>query len=174
MLFSSSIMVVVISAFIAIFTLGKDRRGVLAAVLSVVVAVSGYSSYTNYKEVMGIPVEMEWSDLPDQITVVFFKAEENRLVLWLEPNQLVSLPYLEEASDALEGERDSMGGGVPSTFGEKGGSGEDNGGGDGEGQGGQGNPGDGEDGEEGSGGGGWRYFLKSRGSQAQPGDLPPK
>lgn len=174
MLFSSSIMAVVLSAFIAIFTLARDRRGVLAAILSVVVAVSGYSSYTKHKEVMGIPVEMEWSDLPDQITVVFFKAEGSRLVLWLEPNHLVSLPYLEQASDALEGERDSMGGGVPSIFGEKGGTGEDGGEGDGEGQGGQGSPGDGEDGDEGSGGGGWRYLLKSRGSQAQPGDLPPK
>lgn len=176
MIFSTTILVVIASAFAAIWFLAKKKPWI-SALLAVLVGISGFVSYTHHKDVMGIPVSMEWKDLGPKFTVVFFRTdmEAERIILWLDGDQLVSLPFIEEAMEKLEEQRESMGSGVPSTFSEKGeGQGDGDGDGDGEGDGqGEGGNGGG-DGNNGSSGGGWRYEHQSNGSQVPPGGLPPK
>ena len=177
MLFSISVLIVVLSAFLSLFVLSVASKSsgakVVAAVLAVVVSGAGFFSYVTHREVMGRPVEMQWSELPSEITVFFFRIEgEDNIILWLDPDQLVSLPYDNKAEEALEAEREGMGEGTPATFGEGEGDGGEGQEGEGEGEGGEG---EGDEGEgEGNGPRGWRYELKSNGSQVVPGTLPPK
>lgn len=174
MSFGLSILLLTIVCFICLLGIAETRRKT-AFVLAIVASVAGYNSYMSHKQVLGQPVKMTWEEMPSQFTVNFFRIIGDRaILLWLTPDQLVMLPYHPDAQEALEGERENMGNGMPSTFGEgeggQGGSGE----GEGEGQG-QGNgQGDGGEGEQGNGHGGWGYELKGSGGVTLPGSLPPK
>jgi len=175
MTFGISILLVIISCFVCLMAVARHQR-LLALGLAVVVSVCGYNAYTSHKQALGAPVKMTWEEMPSKFTVNFFKIIGKRaIVLWLNPDQLVILPYISEAEDALEGERESMGNGQPSTFAEGEGSpgGREGEGGEGDGDGsGNGESGEGESGESGQ--GGWNYELKGRGNNAIPGGLPPK
>ncbi|MBT5188184.1 MAG: hypothetical protein HOM01_15355 [Kordiimonadaceae bacterium] len=166
--FLISIVVLSICSFIAV-AVASRKSHLLAFIAAIAILFSSMSAYSNYKAALGQPVEMTWSEMPSKFTVVFFRIEgKNRIILWLIGDQLVALPYLEDAEEGLEGERLTMGGGTPSTFETKGEGGEgdgDGGEGDGEGDGGDG---------AGSGVEGWGYELQSRGGQVIPGTLPPK
>lgn len=174
MTFSLSILLLVLTSFTCVFVVVEYRR-VLALALAILVSVCGYNSYLSHKEVLGLPVNMTWEEMPSKFTVNFFRiVGKDAIILWLVPDQLVKLPFDPNAQESLEGERDSMGEGQPSTF-EEGGGGEGqqgDGSADGDGQGDGSGENDGE--EEGSGQGGWHYELKGRGNMAIPGNLPPK
>jgi hypothetical protein len=165
MTFLISIIVLSVSAFISVAFASRNSK-LLATIAAIAILASSVGAYDNYKEVLGQPIYMTWEEMPQKFTVIFFRIEEtSSIVLWLQGDQLVILPYDPDAEGGLEGERDTMGEGTPSTF-EK--DGEGTGDGDGEGE------GEGQDGDANGDGGGWGYQLKSRGGHALPGDLPPK
>jgi len=135
-----------------------------------VIAIAAANCYISYDDLLGYPVELEWNELPSTITVIYFDLDHDvSITLFLKEDdttRIVQLPWLDAAEDALEGERESMGDGEPSTFETTGGQGEGEGGeGDGDGDG---------EGGGGDGGGGWNYQIQSRGSVVVPGTLPPK
>jgi hypothetical protein len=171
MSFIISLIILTVCAFLATATSAKSSP-VVAFAAAVAIATAGIASYSSYKEVLGRPVAMTWEEMPEEFTVIFFRiVGEDAIILWLDGDQLVSLPYNKDAKDSFEGERESMGSGIPSTFkgtesGEEGEEGEGEGG---AGEGYEEGDGDGEDGSV-----GWEYELKSRGGQVFPGDLPPK
>jgi len=167
--FLISIVVLSICSFVAVAVASRKSQ-LLAFVAAAIILSSSVVAYSNYKAVLGQPVDMVWSEMPNKFTVVFFRVEEKeRIIMWLLGDQLVSLPYREDAEKGLEEERGTMGEGTPSTFEAK--EGGDGDGGDGTGEG-EGNG----QGEQGAGGGveGWGYELQSRGGQVIPGTLPPK
>ena len=171
MQFLISIVILSTCAFLAV-AVASRKSHLLASVAAIAILLSSVMAYSNYKAVLGQPVEMVWSEMPSKFTVVFFRVEEkDRIIMWLIGDQLVSLPYQEDAEKGLEEERGTMGEGTPSTFEAK--EAGDGDGGDGEGEGEGEGSGDGEEGE-GSGVGGWGYELQSRGGQVIPGTLPPK
>lgn len=176
MSFLISILVLTLCSFLAV-GLSARKSPIFAVVAAVLVSMSGINSYVSYKDALGVPMVVSWRELPQTLTVVFFRVNgEESITLWLEPDRLVVVPYEEDAEEALEGERESMGSGNPSTFSKEGsGSGEAGDGGSDEDSGESGN-GEGEgEGEQGAGAGaGWPYELESRGGQVIPGDLPPK
>ncbi len=173
MLFTISILILTASAFVAV-GLSARKAPMFAAAAALLVAVAGIQSYSSYKELLGVPVSISWSEAPEVMTVIFFRIDGTEsITLWIEPNRLVVLPYNEMAEGALEGERETMGSGLPSTFrksGKGGGNSQGEGGSEGDGDG----DGGGEDDDEGGESSGWPYELKSRGGQALPGTLPPK
>jgi uncharacterized membrane protein YgcG len=170
--FGINVLLLIVACFIGLFFVASSKRR-LALFLALFVSFVGYNTYSSHKDVLGIPVNMTWEELPSKITINFFRIDgDSAILLWLAPDQLVRLPYNPDAEDALEGERESMGEGIPSTFEGGGGEGEQ-GDGEGEGQGGEGN-GEGEAGEGEPGAGGWNYHLLGRGGVAVPGSLPPK
>lgn len=136
-------------------------------------------TFFTYKSILGDPIDMTMSELPDKITVVFFKVNgKDDIELWLTNNgksQLVKITYDEGAEDALHDERGKMAEGIPVTFELKGkaeGEGSENGEGTegGEGEEGQGLEGSGEQ----AGNLGWKYKVESYGEPVLPGRLPPK
>jgi hypothetical protein len=156
-----------LAAFIIAF-----RRRSLALVLFVpMIAACGSAIYFSYVAVLGYPAKLEWNELPNRITVIYFRVqEEESITLWLlerERTRLVELPYREGARSALEGERMVMGRGIPTTFVDQGGGGKGKGKGRGRGKGKKGN------GEEGE-GHGWRYRIESYGEGVPFGSMPPK
>ena len=168
-------------ASLAAFITAFRKRSWPLLIFAPLIAIAGSCIYFSYTSVLGYPVELTWEQLPARITVVFFKVEgKESISLWLiegNTTRLVILPYIEPAENGLEGERGTMGQGTPVTFqamGKKGkGQGQP---GDGQGQGGEGA--DGADGAEGIGplgvGGGWRYYVISKGDPIPGTALPPK
>ena len=172
--FLFSLVVLVLAAFARIVL--PHRRAFVSALAATIVSLAGLNAYDTYTEVVGVPVEMTWEQMPDEFVVNFFRVEgEASIILWLQPDQLVVLPWVEEAEEALEGERGSMAEGNSSKFskgGVEGGDGEQ-GEGDGEGSGQDGNGDGSEEGQE-SGGGGWQYNVQSRGAYVPSDSLPAK
>lgn len=75
--------------------------------------------FISHKEVLGYPVSEVWENMPEEINVVFFRRENDKLLLWIKlPNnsRLYSLPYLEQAEKALEEQRERMSKGIISKF----------------------------------------------------------
>lgn len=178
------------AAAIASFIAAYRLRSLILMVFVPIIATCGSFIYFSYVSVLGYPVELQWKDLPNEITVIYFHiSNKESITLWLfegegKVTRLVRLPYEEGAEDVMEQGRERMGKGAPMTLKKsksgkmgKPGEGEEGEGGDGEG--GEGEGGEGRDGEQGEGGrpgraGGWRYKIDSFGEPIPGGALPPK
>jgi hypothetical protein len=158
-----------IAAFISAF----KSRSYLLGVFVPLIALCGSFIYFSYTSVLGYPAQMEWRDLPEMISVIYFRViGKETITLWIidkGTTRLVRLPYSKSAENGLEGERKTMGQGIPVTF-KKGGNGK----GQGEGIPGTGIRGVGEGDTSGVRGHGWEYRVKSRGDPIPDGSLPPK
>lgn len=167
-----------IAAFIGAFR-AKSR---LLVIFVPLIGLCGSLIYFSYVSVLGFPVKMEWEQLPDKITVIYFRVDGTEsITLWLfegGTTRLIELPYIEPAENSLEGERGMMGTGVPVTFERgsgQGGAHGKGGKGKGKGKGGKGGAGNGKDsGEEEGEGHGWRYKVRSYGIPIDGGSMTPK
>lgn len=156
---------------ISFVLMAKETRWTLAILVPVLLA-SGVLGVMTHKSLLGYPVKMEWEEMPEEWTVIFFHVEGKRTItLWLlldDTTRLVQLPYVEQAEEAMQQQKPIMGQGIPVTFGEKqaqDGEGESQGGGDG----------DGEEGQEGDQAGqSWGYKVQSYGDPIDSGKLPAK
>jgi hypothetical protein len=138
------------------------------------IALCGSSLYTSYHAILGYPVQMEWNQLPNKITVVYFRVTGETLSLWLldgDTTRLVHLPFSKSTQETMEAQRSVMGRGTPVTFkktrngtGADGKADEDDD---------EGDPNN-KKGKHGKRGGkGWRYKVDSYGDPIR-GSLPPK
>ena len=161
------------AASIAAFVAAFKERSYLLAVFVPLIAICGSFIYFSYTSVLGYPAQMEWRELPNKITVIYFRVVEKRTItLWLidkGSTRLVELPYNRSAENGLEGERGTMGQGTPVTFKKSGKKGR--GLGQVRGQGLRDGPMS-REGQQGS--GGWKYRVQSRGDPIPGGALPPK
>lgn len=164
------------AASIAAFVAAFRNKSLLLAVFVPLIAICGSSIYFSYTAVLGYPVQMQWKDMPDKFTVVYFRVADKRsITLWVldkGTTRLIELPYNKPAEDGLEGERSTMGQGTPVTF-KKNAKGKGKGKGKGQGQG-EGRPGEGEPGDGERGRHGWKYRVESKGDPIPGGALPPK
>lgn len=167
---------------IATFVDAFRKRSMILVVFVPLIASAGSFVYMSYVSVLGYPVEMKWDQLPDKITVIYFKVEKQESIsLWIfdeDDTRLVKLPYIETGENALEKERGKMGQGIPVTFtADKSGQEGRQGGGDANGAPGDGIPGQerqsGETGEDGM-SSGWKYRVESYGDPIPSGALPCK
>jgi len=178
------------AACVASFIAAYRLRSKLLMVFVPIIATCGSFIYFSYVSVLGYPVELQWKELPSEITVIYFHIENKEsITLWLfdgDTTRLVKLPYEQAGEDVLESGREKMGKGAPMTLKKtkgKGGKfdgdeGVEGDGEEGDGEGGEkGAPGDGK-GKKGKGGrqgqGGWRYKVESFGEAIPGGSLPPK
>lgn len=155
-----------IMAFISAF----KNRSFLLGVFVPLIALCGSFIYFSYASVLGYPVQKEWSELPNKVTVIYFRVvEKETITLWIfdgNTTRLIELPYHRPAENVLESERKSMGQGIPVTF-EKGDQASNKNGVAAEDE---GNPTDtGTLGQS-----GWKYKVESRGDPIPGGSLPPK
>lgn len=171
------------TAALASFIACYRRRSLLLVVFVPLIALCGSFLYFSYTSVAGYPVDLGWNELPEKITVIYFRVKpQQSITVWLfdgDKTRLIRLPWLKPAEDGLEAQRGKMGKGIPVTFkragGGQGGEGEpgEGEGGEGNGQGrgrrGQGRPGDGQ-----GQGGGWQYKVESFGEFIPGGSMPPK
>jgi len=163
------------------FITAYRKRPLPLLVFVPLIALCGSSLYTSYHAILGYPVQMEWNQLPDKITVVYFRITGETISIWVldgSTTRLVQLPFSKETQEAMEGERPVMGRGIPVTFkkvqggaradGKKGGDGDDEDGDDSDGD-----P-NGKRGKHGKRGrGGWHYKVDSYGDPIR-GSMPPK
>jgi hypothetical protein len=114
-----SLCVASIASFISAFT----KKPLLLAIFVPLITICGSAIYFSYTSVLGYSVNMDWEQLPDKFTVIYFKVEDKTSIhLWLlekRKTRLVTVPYMETAEDAMEGERKTMGQGTPVTFGKE-------------------------------------------------------
>lgn len=152
---------------IAAFVCAFKSRSFLLGVFVPLIALCGSFIYFSYTSVLGYPVQKEWRELPNQVTVIYFRVvEKETITLWVmddKTTRLIELPYYSPAEEALEGEREAMGQGIPVTFKK-----------DGKATGTSGNRGHTTEGLEGTGRPGWGYKVESRGDPIPGGKLPPK
>ena len=160
------------AASIAAFVAAFKEKSFLLAVFVPLIAICGSFIYFSYTSVLGYPAQMEWRDLPNKITVVYFRVVEKRTItLWIidkGTTRLIELPYKKSAEDGLEDERGTMGQGTPVTFKKNGKKGQ----GQAQGAAGMGEGVPGRDGQLGP--DGWKYRVQSRGDPIPGGTLPPK
>ncbi len=109
--------------FITVFSLVitfYNTRWVLIFMIPLVIAI-GMVGITSYKSMLGYPVNIEWHQMPNKWTAIFFRVKDkDSISIWLLENKttrLVKLPYIKKAQDALEAEKKKMGSGTPVTFG---------------------------------------------------------
>lgn len=151
---------------ISFVLMAKETRWTLAILVPVLLA-SGVLGVMTHKSLLGYPVKMEWEEMPEEWTAIFFRVEgKTTITLWLlenETTRLVQLPYMDGAENALQAQKPIMGQGIPVTFGEE--------------EGGPGQSGIGEEQEgeqsEGEAGQGWSYSVSSYGDPIR-GKLPEK
>jgi hypothetical protein len=169
------------------FISGFRRRSKTLVLFVPIIALCGSIIYSEYVNVLGYPVELDWDQLDQRITIIYFRVEKKKSIdLWLyeeRTTRLVRLPYLQPAEDALEGQRRQMGRGAPATFVKRSdsGLGEPNKGRPGQGKGAKGK---GRRGQSLKGNrrgrkgllrdGGWLYKIESHGFAIPSGNLPPK
>jgi len=119
---------------------------------------------------------MEWNQLPDKITVVYFRVTGETISIWVidgSTTRLIQLPFSRNTQEAMESQRPVMGRGIPVTFKKvRDGAKVDGEEGDGDEEG-----NDGPDGKKGKRGKkgrrGWHYKVDSYGDPIR-GSLPPK
>lgn len=161
-----------VAAFISAF----KEKSFLLVVFVPLIALCGSFIYFSYTAVLGYPIKMEWQQMPEKFTVVYFRVKgRDTITLWIldkGTTRLIELPYSKPAENGLEGERQTMGQGIPVTFKKTGkGKGE----GQGQGQEGQeGRQGEGDSTVDGQNGHGWKYRVHSKGEGIPGGALPPK
>lgn len=115
----------VILMFVALFSfvISFNNYRWTLAILVPIILCAGAMGVSSYKALLGYPVSLEWEQLPEKWTVVFFRVEDKTTIsLWLlqkDTTRLVKLPYRKPAEEALEAEKPKMGKGIPVTFGEK-------------------------------------------------------
>jgi len=164
------------AASLMAFIVSYRKNPLLLAATVPMIALCGSLCYFSYQSVIGYPMQTQWKNLPDKITVIFFRVVGKETIsIWLleedDNTRVIDLPYMEQAEDGLEGGRKKMGQGIPATFERPG---------KGEGKPGEGKPGEGEPGGEPGEGKddkdrkGWRYKIKSYGDGFPGGSLPPK
>ena len=114
-----SLAFVALLAFVIAF---RNSRWTLVVLVPTIV-LTGILGISSYKSLLGYPVNLQWSDLPGEWTVLFFRVEgKANITLWLidgNTTRLIELPYKEKAEEALQGQKYIMGKGIPVTFGEK-------------------------------------------------------
>ncbi|MCK5600457.1 hypothetical protein KAR91_01220 [Candidatus Pacearchaeota archaeon] len=162
---SSFVILMFVALFSFIISFHKARWTL--AILAPILLCAGVMGFNSYKALLGYPVSLEWEQLPERWTVIFFRVEDKTTIsLWLLQNnttRLVKLPYVEQAKEVLEGEKPTMGRGVPVTFGKKG-EGDENS---------EGNPGEESTDPNEQKDGGWNYKVQSYGDPIE-GKLPGK
>lgn len=106
-------------ACLASFIFSYRKRKTELVLLVPLITLSGSLLYYSYKDVLGYPTESTWEEMPEQFTVIYFRAYQEKITLWViegDSNKLIELPPSKEAHEALEMARDIMGRGTPVTF----------------------------------------------------------
>lgn len=89
----------------------KNTKWTLVILVPAITAVSCFTVYS-YKDLMGLPVNAKWEDLPKEIRIVFFKVEnKDKILIWVEENRSSKLYRVEntkEAKDMLVQNKKSM------------------------------------------------------------------
>jgi hypothetical protein len=176
--FCLSLLGLCITSIVA-FIVAFKRRSKFLVVFVPVIAICGSLIYTSYMSVLGYPAEMRWEELPDKITVIYFRIEKKELItLWLYEDgdtRLIELPYKEAAEDGLEAQRRVMGRGYPVKYKRLAkGQGNKKPGRNSVTEDGRGTNSEGRNGRRLRGSGGWQYRVESYGLPIPGGSLPPK
>lgn len=107
-------------AVLATYIIGNRRREVLLLVGVPILSVMSALVYFSYMSALGYPVEATWEQMPDRISVIYFRVEgQEKITLWMfdqGETRIMRLPFSKGAEDTLEGIRKVVGAGIPVTL----------------------------------------------------------
>lgn len=116
---AASITGLMFTALLAFVIAFRNARWTLFILVPLILSIGSLGVFS-YKSLLGYPTQLEWSEMPDPWTAIFFRAKDKKtMTIWLleeQATRLVQLPYDKRAMDALQKERSIMGQGIPATF----------------------------------------------------------